>query len=43
VSFVAEFNSLPLDALVKKSLDAGAAVRESRWRNQNCRWPISPR
>lgn len=35
MSFVAEFNSLPLDALVKRSLNAdGAAVRESLRNNR---------
>src|SRR5258708_6797357 len=33
MSFVIEFNALPLDALVKRSLSAtDAAVRESMWR-----------
>jgi 2-iminoacetate synthase len=35
VSFVAEFNSLPLDALVKKSLNTGAAAaREAAGKNK---------
>ena len=43
VSFVAEFNSLPLPSLVKRSLDASMPVRSAKaWRNRNCRWPILP-
>ena len=35
MSFVAEFNSLPLDALVKKSLATGtAAAREAAGKNK---------